>query len=303
MLNEKHNEDCYEKNYGIVHSGGAFGCAFGVSIEYELAHHFRFPPPKIRLASSGGVINESLASASQHAEGLEMLKDKFSHPSLVSTPVLREGEFVKRVKINQIIEEVRKILDFDRLVASPTNTIVAATECKSGDPHFFDSHSFHTWEREDWLTCMTASSAIPGHHPHVQINGTEYMDGDVGISLSSLIVKAFSYDIDWLIVINNRSQRELFNSNTLIDVGSMVMDSNFRNALKKRWEKTKTDEAALKAHKKNIVYFSPSSPLPTRGLNNTPWAIEECIRKGTAESRRGGVLWKLRDDLVGHMEF
>lgn len=86
-------------------------------------------------------------------------------------------------------------LDYQKIVGSPIEFLVVATEAETGEAKYFDKNDLH----QDDYSILKASSAIPFVcHPY-EVNGTLYYDGALSDTIP--IEKAFACGCDKVVLI------------------------------------------------------------------------------------------------------
>jgi len=163
-------------------------------------------------------------------------------------------------------------------MGSKTHLLLTATQLPAIKTHHFSNHDPNL----DVFEALRASKAIPGAYgKRVNIQGTDYIDGDISTSLADNIRTATSLGCKNVIAIST--------SNSMISADHIgiaiqcLQDPQARAAIVKRIGK-KLQKPQPPAKGSNVMTLRPKQKLPTRTLNNTPEAVAKSHKQGVFDT-------------------
>ena len=150
------------------------------------------------IGVSAGSANCASFIAKQRGRNIPFYTDYSSRKEYMSTGnLLKKGSYLDLSYVYGTLSDEggENPLDYDTMMANPTQFVIVATEGETGLPHYFDKQEIC---RNDYRFLM-ASSSLPVACKPVEINGLHYFDG--GLSDPVPIQKALDDGCDRLILI------------------------------------------------------------------------------------------------------
>lgn len=171
------------KNTGLILEGGGMrGLYTAGVVDSFLKHDLHFP--YVIGVSAGACIAYSYV-ARQSGRDRHIMTTFINDPRYCSLRNLRrEGNLFSRNFLYKEIHEQHVPLDMETFAADTHTLLHVATNCRTGQPEYFDGHG------ADFLTTLAASASLPFVSKMVMHNGQPYLDG--GLSDSIPIRKALA---------------------------------------------------------------------------------------------------------------
>lgn len=144
------------------------------------------------FGTSAGAAN----AAALVAKKREVLKEIWTHS-------LHVGTFIRPLRFKWITDThflmqliAREGVINATIASSPTRLVVAVTNYRTGEPHFFTN-------RDDILRAVHASLSMPVLcRTPIEVQGDTYLDGGIATTTGSLIKKAFAEGADKVIALD-----------------------------------------------------------------------------------------------------
>ena len=181
---------------GLIIEGGGMKCAYSAAIlDRFLDEGITFD---YCIGVSAGSANGVSFVAGQRDRCKRFYTEHLSDPMYFGIkPFLKTGNLfnLRYIYGDLSNSDGKDPLDFDAMMASPTEMVIVATDAKTGKPHYFTKDHM---QADNYVEVM-ASSAIPAVCKPVEVDGRYYYDG--GISDAIPVQKALDDGCDKLVIL------------------------------------------------------------------------------------------------------
>ncbi|GLB60960.1 patatin-like phospholipase family protein [Cytobacillus sp. NCCP-133] len=187
-----------EKSGLVLEGGGMRGVYTAGVLEFFLEKHMFFP---YIIGVSAGACNAASYVSRQHGRNQKVTIGYVNHPDYISYKnlFLKKELFGMDLIFDKIPNELDPF-DFQAFTAAQENFIIGTTDCKTGEPVYFNKESY----ARDILTIIRASSSLPFMAPIINFAGKALMDG--GISDPIPIKKAIKDGVEKSVIILTRNK-------------------------------------------------------------------------------------------------
>ncbi len=184
---------------GLLAEGGGMKCAYGAGVfDAFLDYNINFD---YAIGVSAGATNTVSFLAGQRDRNRRFYTDHISNPMYFGVkPFLKTGnafnlEYIYKTLTNS---DGGDALDFEALMASPTQYELVATCAETGKPEYFSKKDLI---KDNYLHFM-ATCALPALCKPVKINGKHYYDG--GVSDSIPVQRALDQGCNKIVVVSSK---------------------------------------------------------------------------------------------------
>lgn len=279
------------KKIGLVVEGGGMKCAYSAGIlDRFLDDNISFD---YAIGVSAGSANTATFLARQRGRNKRFYTEYLNDPEYLGIKnYLENGEVFGLQYIYGTLSnsDGKDPIDFEALMANPTDFEVVATDAWTGKPTYFGKDMI----KQDDYSIIMASSALPVACQPVRINNRFYYDG--GVSDAIPVKRAFEKGCDKIVVISSKPYDFVKNPEGARVVYKNAMKKKFPNmitAIDNRHLMYRRCSALMRKYEKDgkAFIFAPSNPPKMSTYAKDKEIEEELYNLGLSDYD------KLRDDL------
>jgi len=271
-----------KQKIAVVVSGGGMKCAYAAGVLIALAEQLKLTEPDIAVGSSGGGASLLYYISGQYELGRQ-----------IWTELLSTGKFISLTRLYPIFDmdylvdtvfKKQAPLDTDKILKSKTKLFLAATNYVTGQTEYLSNDG-----STDIFEAARATVALPYvYNKKVNINGNEYVDGDVASSININIQKAIKEGATKILVIEN--DRSLPNQPTDTSlywkIVSFIASEPIRNAIKNN--ETKKDY--MIPENVEMFYIEPSTSTTISPIDHKQDDLKKTFKLGYDDATNNNAL-------------
>ena len=261
-----------KQKIAIVVSGGGMKCAYAAGVLIALAEQLKLTEPDIAVGSSGGGASLLYYISGQYELGRQ-----------IWTELLSTGKFISLTRLYPIFDmdylvdtvfKKQAPLDTDKILKSKTKLFLAATNYVTGQTEYLSNDG-----STDIFEAARATVALPYvYNKKVNINGNEYVDGDVASSININIQKAIKEGATKILVIENDRTLPNQPADTSLywKILSFIESEPIRNAIKNN--ETKKDYVI--PENVEMFYVEPSTVTTISAIDHNQDDLKKTFKLG-----------------------
>ncbi len=275
-----------KQKIAIVVSGGGMKCAYSAGVLMALGEKLGFPEPDIAVGSSGGGASLLYYISKQYEFGTRIWTELLSTDKFIS--LTRLYPIFDMDYLVDVVFKQQTPLDINKILKSNTKLFLSATNYETGQVEYLSNDG-----KVDIFEAARATVALPlVYNKKININGGEYVDGDVASSVDINIQKAIKEGATKILVINN--DRALPNQPTDTSlywkILSFIASDPIRNAIKNN----ETTKDYVIPENIGMFYIEPSTATTISAIDHNQDDLKKTFKLGYDDALRN---YKLKEFL------
>jgi len=271
-----------KQKIAIVVDGGGMKCAYAAGVLIALGEQLKFAEPNIAIGSSGGGASLLYYISGQYELGRQIWTELLSTDKFISLtrlyPIFDMDYLVDTVFKQQAP------LDVDKILKSKTRLFLAATNYVTGQTEYLSNDG-----KSDIFEAARATIALPYvYNKKVNINGNEYVDGDVASSININIQKAIKEGATKILVIENKRTlpNEPTDTSLYWKIVSFIATDPIRNAIKNN--EAKKDYVI--PENVEMFYIEPSTATTINAIDHNMDDLKKTFKLGYDDATNNSKL-------------
>lgn len=270
------------KNHKLafIATGGGTSCAYSAGVAWALEEMGIKPDILIGSSGSAGTLSYAICNRAKYAAN-QLWIEETTADALVKKGI--RPYFDVDFLVNGMRDKFPFNTKFDQL---PAELYLATTQKDNGKLNYFSSRDPNL----NWYEVIRASMAIPFfYNKTININGIEYIDGDLSADVQDHISLAKEKGADTIICCETNRQIPI----DLIPYLGLALFNKFIRRAFKNYLKKKLTHFKLPTDVK-IIHIFPKIKLTTKTLNNSKEAVRATVEAGYRDTKENLNLYEFK---------